>query len=93
VAIISVEQGYKSTEERQNYKTESEITYRGRGVPINNGRSKDNYDKDGKPRYFNYNIYRHIVKDCKKPKKEKKTRKCYKCDKVEHLAKYDQSRK
>jgi len=29
VAITSVRQGYKSTEERHNYKTETETTYRG----------------------------------------------------------------
>ena len=39
---------------------------------------KSNYYKDRKPRYFNCNIYRHIVKDCKKPKKEKETKKYYK---------------
>jgi len=54
---------------------------------IDIGKSKDNHNKDGKPIYFNYNIYKHMEKDCKKPKKEKETRKCYKCNKVEHLVK------
>ena len=31
VAITSVEQGYKSTERRHNYKTSMGITYSGRG--------------------------------------------------------------
>jgi len=51
------------------------------------GKFRDNFDKDGKPKYFNYNIYRYLVKECKRPKKNKETRKCYKCDKVEYLAK------
>jgi len=51
------------------------------------GKAKDNYDKDRKPRYFNCNIYEHMVKDCRKLRKEKETRKCYKYNKVEHLAK------
>ena len=49
------------------------------------GKSKDNYNKNGKPRCFNYNNYEHMTKDYRKPKK--KTRKCYKYNKVEHLAK------
>ena len=48
---------------------------------------KDNYNKNGKTRYFNYNIYGHIAKNCQKPKKVKETRKCYNCNKVGHLAK------
>jgi len=50
-------------------------------------KSKDNCDKDRKPRCFNYNVYKHIAKDCQKPKKEKKTRKYYKYDKVRYLVK------
>ena len=43
--------------------------------------------KDGKPKCFNCNIYKHLAKECRKPKKDKETRKCYKCDKVGHLTK------
>ena len=64
IAITSVRQEYESIEERQNYRTGSEITYGGRGAPINIGKSKNNYKKNKKPKYFNYNVYRHIVKDC-----------------------------
>ena len=77
VAIISIGQKYESTEERQDYKTGSGITYRGREAPINIRKSKDNYDKDRKPKCFNCNIYRYIAKDCQKLKKEKETKKCY----------------
>lgn len=52
------------------------------------GKSKDNYNKDRKPRYFNYNVYRHIEKDYQKLKKEREIRKCYKCNKVGYFTKY-----
>ena len=32
--------------------------------------AKNNFDKDRKPRCFNYNIYGHMAKDYKKLKKE-----------------------
>jgi len=83
----SNEQKYESIEKRQDYKIGSGITYRGREAPINIGKSKDNYDKDRKPKCFNCNIYRYIAKDCQKLKKEKETRKCYQYDKVGHHAK------
>ena len=43
-----------------------------------NGKSKDNYNEDRKLRCFNYNIYEHMAKDCRKLKKEKEMRKYYK---------------
>ena len=51
------------------------------------GKFKDNYNKGRKPKCFNYNIYRHMVKDYWKPKKEKETRKWYKYNKIEYLVK------
>ena len=79
VAITSVKQEYESIEEWHNYRTGLETTYRRQEIPIDIGKAKDNFDKDGKPKCFNCNEYKHIVKDCKKPKKEKKnTRKYYK---------------
>ena len=47
-------------------------------------KSNNNF-KDGKPKYFNYNEYRHIVKECQSKKKEDKWQ-CFKCDKEEHIA-------
>ena len=85
VAIISVKQGYKFIENRNKYRTETETTYKGRGIPMDIGKSKDNFDKDGKPRCFNYNIYRHIAKEYQRPKKERDIRKYYKYNKVRHL--------
>jgi len=69
VVIILVRQVYKSIEGRQYYRTGLRIIYRGKEAPMNIGKSKDNYNKNGKPRYFDYNIYEYMVKDCWKPKK------------------------
>jgi len=38
------------------------------------GKFKNNCNKDGKPRYFNYNIYEHMAKYCQKIGKERETR-------------------
>ena len=46
VTIISVEQEYESMESQYNYKTETGVTYRGRGVSMEIGKSRDNYDKN-----------------------------------------------
>jgi len=64
VAITSVGQGYESTEGCHDYKTSTETTYGGRGQPMDIGRSNNNF-KDGKPKCFNCNKYRHMAKDCK----------------------------
>ena len=87
MAITLVEQGYKSIESWQYYRMRTEITYRGRGALIDIEKAKDNFNKDRKPRYFNYNIYGYMTKNCRKLKKEWDTRKCYKCDKIEHISK------
>jgi len=64
MAITSVRQGYKSIEGKQDYSIRSEIIYGRREGSMNIGKFKDNYNKDEKPRYFNYNVYRYIAKDC-----------------------------
>ena len=69
VAIISVGQGYESTEGRHNYKTSTGTTYGERGQPMDIRKSNNNF-KDGKPKYFNCNKYRHIAKECRAEKKE-----------------------
>ena len=86
MAIISVGQGYESTEERHNYKTGTGTTYSGRGQPMDIGKSNDNF-KDGKPKCFNCNKYRHMAKECRSEKRERETRTCFKCDKKGHIAK------
>jgi len=69
VAITSVKQGYESMEGCHNYKTSSRMTYRGRGQPMDIGKSNDSF-KDRKSKYFNYNKYRYMAKECRAKKKE-----------------------
>ena len=85
VAITSVGQGYESTEEQNDYKTETGTTYSGWGQPMDIGKSNNNF-KDGKLMYLNCNKYGHVAKECWK-KKEKEMRKCFKCNKKGHIAK------
>ena len=69
VAITSVGQGYEYTEGRQDYKTATGTTYRGRGQPMDIGKSNNNF-KDGKPKCFNCNKYGHMVKEYRAEKRE-----------------------
>ena len=86
VAIMSVEQGYESTEGYHDYKTSTGTTYGGKGQPMDIRRSNNNF-KDRKLKCFNYNKYRHIAKECQEKKKEWEMRKCFKYDKEEHITK------
>jgi len=86
VAIISVEQGFKSIESRQDYRTGTGMIYGERGISMDIWKAKDNFNKDGKPKYFNCNVYRHIAKDYRKSKREQDTRKYYKYNKIGHIA-------
>jgi len=51
--------------------------FRGQGAPMNIGKSGDNF-KNGKPKFFNCNIYRYLAKECRRLKKDKEMRRCYK---------------
>ena len=62
--IISVEQEYESIESWQYYRTGTGTICREKGISIDIGKAKDNFNKDGKPKCFNYNIYEHIAKEC-----------------------------
>lgn len=79
MAIISVRQEYKSIEGRQNYRTGIEIRtiYRGREALMDIEKSKDNYNKDGKPRYFNWTHGKRLSKKIRK-KRETRNRTPYK---------------
>ena len=50
-------------------------------------RKSNNNFKDRKPKCFNCNKYRHMVKKCRSKKKERETQTCFKCDKEGHIAK------
>ena len=69
VAIISVGQGYESTEEYHDYKTSTGTTYGGQGQPMNIRKFNKNF-KDRKPKCFNCNKYGHMAKECRMKKKE-----------------------
>ena len=86
VAITSVGQEYESMEGWQDYKIGTGITYRGRGQPMDIGKSNDNF-KDGKPKCFNCNKYRHMAKECRAEKKEWDTWTCFKYNKKGHITK------
>jgi len=86
VVITSVGQGYESIEGCQDYKTSTRMTYGGRGQLMDIGKSNDNF-KDGKPKCFNCNKYRHMAKECQAKKKEQETRIYFKYDKKEHIVK------
>ena len=85
VVIMSVGQGYESTEGQHDYKMSTRTTYRGWGQPMDIGKSNDNF-RDRKPKCFNCNKYGHMVKECQLKKKEDKWS-CFKYDKEEHIAK------
>jgi len=87
VAITAVGQGYESMESRHDYKTSTGTTFGGRGIPMDIGKSRNNFDENRKPRCFNCNLYGHLAKEYRRLKKERKIRKCYNYDKQGHLAK------
>jgi len=85
VAIMTVGQEYKSTEEQHDYKTSTGTTYRGQSQPMDIGKSNDNF-RNEKLKYFNCNKYRHMAKECRSKKKEDKQQ-CFKCNKEGYIAK------
>jgi len=53
---------------------------------MNIEKSNKNF-KNRKLKYFNYNKYRYIAKECQLKKKEQKIRKYFKYDKKEYITK------
>jgi len=64
VTIILVGQGYKLTEGWHYYRTGIGMTYRGQEIPMDIGKIRDNYDKEGRSKCFNCNKYEHMAKKC-----------------------------
>jgi len=64
VAITSVLKKYESIESRHNYKIRIGTTFEGREALMDIRKSKDNFDKNRKPRCFNCNIYGYMAKKC-----------------------------
>ena len=50
------------------------------------GKFNENF-KDKKPKCFNCNKYKHMVKECWLKKKEREIKKCFKCNNEGHIAK------
>ena len=61
VTITSVEQRYESIESRHDYKTNTKTMFGGRRAPMDIGKSENSFDENGKLKYFNCNIYRHMA--------------------------------
>ena len=70
MAITSVSQEYEFTKSQYDYKTDIGTTYGGKGIPIDIRKVRENFDKDKRPKCFNYNTYRYIAKKYQKLKKE-----------------------
>ena len=69
MVVILVKQEYKSTKKQHNYRTSTRITYREWEQLMNIKKSNNNF-KNRKPKYFNYNKYDYIAKECWLEKKE-----------------------
>jgi len=62
MAIILVEQEYESTESQKDYKIRIRMTYGERGVPMNIGKARENFNENRRSKCFNCNAYRYMEK-------------------------------
>jgi hypothetical protein len=90
-AIQSVGKGQESTQIRQDLLTPTGVTYGGTGQPMELGRKKLVWSKDGTPQCYRCDQYGHIGKECPtKPKNGSGSQKgngnCYACGKFGHKA-------
>jgi hypothetical protein len=89
-AIQSVRKGQESTQMRQDLLTPTGVTYRGSGQPMEIGRKKFVWSKDGTPQCYRCDQYGHIGKEC--VTKPKNGNNCFACGKFGHKAADCQSR-
>jgi hypothetical protein len=90
-AIQSVGKGQESTQIRQDLLTPTGVTYGGTGQPMELGRKKLVWSKDGTPQCYRCDQYGHIGKECPtKPKNGNGSQRgngnCYVCGKFGHKA-------
>jgi hypothetical protein len=85
LAIQSVRKGQEATQICHDLLTPTGVTYRGSGQPMETGRKKLVWSKDGTPQCYRCNQYGHIGKECPtKPKKGNNN--CFTCGKFGHKA-------
>jgi hypothetical protein len=90
--IMSIGKGQEITQTCHDLLTPTRVTYGGSGQPMELGRKKLEWSKDGTPKCYKCNQFGHIGKEC--PKKTHGTQgvKCYGCRKFGHVAKYCRSK-
>jgi hypothetical protein len=84
-AIQSVRKGQEATQIGHDLLTPTRVTYRGSRQPMEIGRKKLVWSKDGTPQCYRCDQYSHIGKECPtKPKKGNNN--CFACRKFGHRA-------
>jgi hypothetical protein len=84
-AIQSVGKGQEATQICHDLLTPTGVTYGGSGQPMEIGRKKLVWSKDGTPQCYRCDQYGHIGKECPtKPKKGNNN--CFACGKFGHKA-------
>jgi hypothetical protein len=81
-AMQSVGKGQEATQTRHDLLTPTGVTYRGNRQPMEIGRKKLVWSKNGTPQCYKCDQYGHIGKEC--PTKPKKGNNCFACGKFGH---------
>ena len=90
-SILSVGQGYKSTEIRRDQTSGTGITYGGTGQPMEIGRKKFEWNQKEEPKCYKCGIFGHVGRTCTKPKQSPGI-KCYSCGRFGHTSKVCRSK-
>jgi hypothetical protein len=89
--ILSVGQGYESTEIRRDHVSSTGTTYGGAGQPMEIGRKKFEWNQKGEPKCHKCGTFGHIGRVCPKTKHSPGI-KCYSCGKFGHTSKVCRSK-